>query len=275
MRNLGRQEFLSFFDTRMKQPGYYKRSEAPDRYWVSKTVFAKFGADIVGLADLIQGKKTFEGLAVILDLKDFTRFCDQRDSHNAVPEFLDEFLEWLFGAIRDETLDTDQQVNKDSSEVVLWFHLPIFGKFLGDGVLLLWDVTDMSKEARRNVVQAFDLICVDYKRVFLKQIRGRFATPPSKLRCGIAQGLVTSIANGKDYVGMCINIASRLQKLAEDSFSFGFSRKGMEQTKGSDWYEDFRLIKFKIRGMARPELIYVLKREFVRLSREDQRKYRV
>jgi class 3 adenylate cyclase len=95
------------------------------------------------------------------------------------------------------------------------------------------------------------------------------------LRCGIAQGLVTSIADGQDYVGMCINIASRLQKLADDNFSFGFTKKGLEEEKGSDWYEDFRLIKFKIRGVAREELIYVLKREFRFLSKRDQRKYRV
>lgn len=169
----------------------------------------------------------------------------------------------------------DQEGQPDGNEAILWFHLPIFGKFLGDGVLLLWDVTDMSKEARRNVVQALDVICVNYKRVFLKQIRGRFSTPPSRLRCGIAQGLVTSISGGRDYVGMCINIASRLQKLADDSFSFGFGRKGMEETKGQDWYEEFRLIKYKIRGMARPELIYVLRKEFVRLSKEAQHQYRV
>jgi class 3 adenylate cyclase len=258
-----------------REPKYKQKSSDPDRYWVRKGVFDRFGADIVGLANLTERKKTFEGLAAILDLKDFTRFCDQRDSHNAVPEFISEFLEWLFEAIRNESLDIDNEEENVSGEVVLWFHLPIFGKFLGDGLLLLWDVTDMSKEARRNVVQALDLICVDYKRVFRKRIRGRFSTPPSKLRCGIAQGLVTSIAGGKDYVGMCINIASRLQKLAEDSFSFGFSRKGMEETKGQDWYDDFRLIKYKIRGVSKPELIYVLKREFVRLSREDQRTYRV
>lgn len=259
-----------------KKPKYTQKSDAPDRYLVRKTIFDKFGADLVGLADLTERTKTFEGLAAILDLKDFTRFCDQRDSHSAVPQFLNAFLDWLFGAIRNELLDTDEESEmNDSGEVGLWFHLPIFGKFLGDGLLLLWDVTDMSKEARRNVVQAFDLICNDYKRVFLKRIRGRFATPPSKLRCGIAQGLVTSIADGRDYVGMCINIASRLQKLAEDSFSFGFSKQGMEQTKGSDWYEDFRLIKYKVRGVSKPELIYVLKKEFISLSREDQRKYRV
>ena len=69
-------------------------------------------------------------------------------------------------------------------EVVLWSHLPIFGKFLGDGVLLLWDVTDITREARRNIVQAFDVICNDYEKVFLKQIKGVFTRPPSKCVSG-------------------------------------------------------------------------------------------
>lgn len=253
-----------------KKPRYAQKTAAPDRYWVRKSFFDNFDPGFIGLADLTQSKKTFEGLAVILDLKDFTSFCDQRDSHSAVPEFLDKFLRWLFEAIRKELLDI-----KDGAEVVLWFHLPIFGKFLGDGMLLLWDVTDMSNEARRNLVQAFDLICNDYEKIFLKNIRTDFTRPPSKLRCGIAQGLVTSIANGQDYVGMSINIASRLQKLADDSFSFGFTKKGLEEEEGSDWYDDFRLIKFHVRGIAKEELIYVLKREFRSLSKEDRRKYRL
>jgi len=136
-------------------------------------------------------------------------------------------------------------------------------------------VTDVSKEARRNLVQAFDVICNDYEKVFIKNMRADFTRPPSKLRCGIAQGLVTSIADGQDYVGLCINIASRLQKLADDSFSFGFAKKGLEEEEGSDWYDDFRLIRFQIRGVANEELIYVFKREFRSLSKEDKRKYRL
>jgi len=253
-----------------RKPKYSQKGASPDRYWVRKSFFDNFHSGFIGLNDLTKRKETFEGLAVILDLKDFTSFCDQRDSHNAVPEFLNKFLRWLFDAIRKELLDI-----KVGDEVIVWFHLPIFGKFLGDGVLLLWDVTDMSKEARRNLVQAFDLICNDYEKIFLKKVSRDFTMPPSKLRCGIAQGLVTSIADGRDYVGMCINIASRLQKLAEDSFSFGFTKTGLEQDEGSDWYEDFRLIKFRIRGVNREELIYVLKREFRSLTKKDQRKYRV
>jgi class 3 adenylate cyclase len=253
-----------------KKPSYKLKSAAPDKYWLQKTAFDNFGPDFLNLDQLLRQNTTFEGLAVILDLKDFTGFCDQRDPHHEVPKFLDKFVKWFFRALGTELLD-----HYDRDDAVVWSHLPIFGKFLGDGVLLLWEATDLSKEARRNLVQAFDVICNDYERVFLRKVKAEFTRPPSKLRCGIAQGQVTSIAGGKDYVGLCINIASRLQKLADDTFSFGFTKKGLEETEGSDWYHDFRLIKIPIRGVAKEELIYVLKREFRSLSKKDRRKYRL
>jgi len=164
-------------------------------------------------------------------------------------------------------LDTE-----DGKDVVLTSHLPIFGKFLGDGVLLIWDVSDVSLESRRNIVQAFDIIVSDYVDVFLEKTVKEFTRPPLMLRCGIAQGQVTSIANGNDYVGMCINVASRLQKLAGNAFSFGFTKKGLEQEEGSNWYSHFTLIQIEIRGLAKPEFVYVFRSEFANLPREEQRK---
>lgn len=253
-----------------RKPTYSQKTNTPDKYWVRRSFFDNFNPEFIGLEDLTRQKKTFEGLAVILDLKDFTGFCDQRDPQHEVPRFLDRFLKWLFGRIREELFDGD-----DGADVILWSHLPIFGKFLGDGILLLWDATSISPEARRNLVQAFDIICSDYTTVFLKKTKGLFTKPPSKLRCGIAQGQVTSIANGNDYVGLCINIASRLQKLADDAFSFGFTRKGLDEKERKNWYQNFRLIKIPIRGVSKPELVYVLRNEFSVLPRERQRQLRV
>lgn len=234
---------------------------------VRKKVFNKFGAGIIGLADLTKQEKTFEGLAVILDLEGFTAFCDQRDPQHEVPRFLDRFLKWLFQRIREELLESE-----DGEEVVLSSHLPIFGKFLGDGVLLIWDVTAVSLESRRNIVQAFDVIVSDYLDDFLDNHAKEFTRPPLMLRCGIAQGQVTSIANGNDYVGMCINVASRLQKLADDAFSFGFTRKGLGEEEGNNWYSHFTLIQIEIRGLSKPEFVYVFRSEFNNLSPEEQRK---
>jgi len=75
-----------------KTPKYTLKSAAPDKYWVRKSVFDNFGPSFLGLDQLLKKKTTFEGLAVILDLKDFTDFCDQRDPHHQIPKFLDMFV---------------------------------------------------------------------------------------------------------------------------------------------------------------------------------------
>lgn len=225
---------------------------------------------MLGLEDILANKETFEALAVIVDLKDFTVFCDQRDPHLVVPQFLQSFLEWLFERLRAELL-----ISEAGNNVVLWSHLPFFGKFLGDGVLLLWDLTEMGGDAKRNIVQTFDIIRNDYESEFLPSLKKHIPTPPPKLRCGIAQGQVTSIADGRDFVGLCINIASRLQKLADGAFSFAFTQKGLEP-EGTDFHEsrNFRLIKIPIRGISKEERVYVLNSEFRKLSKDLKRAYR-
>ncbi len=79
-----------------REPKYTRKGPAPDLYWLKKSVFRQFNFSFLGLTDLLKNKETFDGLAVILDLKDFTAFCDQREPHSEVPEFLNKFLTWLF-----------------------------------------------------------------------------------------------------------------------------------------------------------------------------------
>ena len=254
-----------------REPKYTQTTDEKGRFGLRKSIFKKFGPSILGLDDILANKETFEALAVIVDLKDFTVFCDQRDPHLVVPQFVKSFLEWLFDKLRAELL-----LEEAGDNVILWSHLPFFGKFLGDGVLLLWDVTEMGGEAKRNIVQSFDVIRNDYKTKFLPSLKQHISTPPPKLRCGIAQGQVTSIADGRDFGGLCINIASRLQKLADGAFSFAFTQKGLESEEGTVWHESgyFKLIKIPIRGISKDERVYVLNSEFRKLSKDLKRAYR-
>jgi hypothetical protein len=89
----------------------------------------------------------------------------ERPHHRGQAKAMDVFVKWLFKRLREELFDS-----YDGDDAILWSHLPIFGKFLGDGVLLLWDVTDVGRQGRKHIVQGFDIICSDYERVFLKGI---------------------------------------------------------------------------------------------------------
>jgi hypothetical protein len=113
-----------------------------------------------------------------------------------------------------------------------------------------------------NIVVNLLDICHEYSGTFLPNIRKSITKPPQKLRCGIARGQVISVGEGKDFVGSCINIASRLQKIGQ--FSFAFPRRGFNLMKhftevGRD---EFVLIKMPVRGIGEEELIYVQKSEF-------------
>ena len=65
---------------------------------------------------------------------------------------------------------------------------------------------------------------------FIPLINSKFRVPEETRDVGYcSRAGVISIGGGRDYVGSCINIASRLQKLSDLTFCF-FKRKGSEES---------------------------------------------
>lgn len=148
-----------------------------------------------------------------------------------VPRYIVSFISWLFESISKGALkEKDGVPLVHGHQLGLWFELPFFAKFLGDGLLFLWDAEGLSSEAKWNLVSSIIVICNDYQTEFLPDNRCEFTKPPPRLRCGIARGQISAIGEEKDFVGLCINVASRLQKLEGVSegihFSFAFTKKG-------------------------------------------------
>jgi len=189
---------------------------------LSEEECSRFSVSMLALGEVSKESKVTNALAVIFDLEGFTAFCNQLDPHLVVPEYLSEFLPWLFD-------DIVQQFSKEKREgkVLIWGALPFFAKFTGDGVLFLWN-TDLCKGLMGvgNVVGSLRQICDDYETVFLPRMEAAHSKVPRRLRVGICRGQVLSIGDGQDYVGPCINMASRLQKLG--SLSFAISRRGFD-----------------------------------------------
>ena len=69
-----------------------------------KEVFDKFNPALLALGDIRRGGERVEALAAIFDLQGFTNFCNQNDPHLVVPEYLRDFLEWLFNTIRTSSI---------------------------------------------------------------------------------------------------------------------------------------------------------------------------
>jgi class 3 adenylate cyclase len=227
-------------------------------YSLSKEDFDSFNSTSLGLGDVAKEGKYVQALAAFYDLEGFTSFCNQVDSHLVIPEFLKQFIDWLFLSLAREAKQSEQE-----GRIVTWGTLPFYIKFLGDGILFLWD-TDLSHHPTDigNIVTNLYLVARGYQGDFLPDARRHFSHPPSRLRCGVARGQIITVGNGEDYVGSCINIAARLQKLSQ--LTFAVSRRGIDL--GRAWTTaDFGKLALKavdLRGIGPGELVYVAAKEF-------------
>jgi len=231
--------------------------------------FAKFNAGVLGLGDISLRSIQAEAIASVFDLSGFTNFCSQVDPHLAVPEYLSRFLDWLFNEVKQRFVKESYKEGKE-----LWAELPFLAKFLGDGVLFLWDTEGMGGIEICNVVVSLIDICDGYKDAFYPEIKKAVVEPPNALRCGIARGTVFSVGNGEDYVGPCINIASRLQKLS--FLRFCVSRRGFdfEKDMAENVASEFVIKSVSLPGIGENELVWVLKGEFNNLPAKEKESFR-
>jgi hypothetical protein len=156
-----------------------------DTYWfLEDTKFEKFNSDILGLGKIDQPSNQIDALACVFDLSGFTSFCSQTDPHLVIPEYLNNFLNWLFSEIRNESVEANYKGGKR-----LWTELPFLAKFLGDGVLFLWNCKNMEPIDMCNVIVVLWKICEKYRETFYPTIKKVVAEPPELLRCRIARSL--------------------------------------------------------------------------------------
>jgi len=235
---------------------------------LKKEEFEKFNPSVLGLGNISNKSAPTSAIAAVFDLQGFTNFCKQIDPQLSVPLFLSEYLDWIFTAIRNET---SQKEFPEGNQ--LWHSLPFLTKFMGDGLLVLWSTENMTETHQHNLIITLQVICEKYITEFLPIMKRKVCEPPSALRCGLSKGTVFSVGDGNDFVGPCINLAARLQKL--DSFSFAFSRRGFnpDGVFTEEAVIDWVLKKVSIRGMGEGELVYLLKTEFEKATHEIKEKY--
>lgn len=234
---------------------------------IKKESYNQFNESILGLGKIEAKSIQLNALSVIFDLEGFTNFCKQIDPQLAVPEYLSEFLKWIFSEVKNELIESTYPEGYST-----WANLPFLSKYLGDGLLFIWDTADMSEIEIQNVVVSMFEICNKYSNVFLPKISKDIISAPNKLRCGIARGIIYSVGDGNDFVGPCINMSARLQKL--HSLSFCFSRRGINPNNMSDKYQKiFTVKKVDIRGIGGEELVCIIKSEYDNLNDIDKNKF--
>jgi class 3 adenylate cyclase len=239
-----------------------------------REVWDRFDEGVLGLGDLTAPTLEREAVAGVFDLAGFTDFCKQIDPQLAISEYLAAFLNWLFGTIKRRSVEEpDLENHDDSTEVKALATLPFFAKFMGDGVLFLWDCAGLSEEAIWGIPEIAIATCHQYRYEFLPKISRTVSDPPTRLRCGLATGKVFSVGDGNDFVGPCINMAARLQKLSLLPIAFarrGFNEKYMNEHMRSH----FVVKKVAVRGIGENELVYVEKNNFDALPANEKKLFR-
>lgn len=231
--------------------------------------FDRFRPSILELGRINRPSTQVNAVAAVFDLTGFTRFCNQPDPHLEVPRYLGQFLDWLFVEIKAQVV-----VRMHRNYRILYAELPFVAKFLGDGVLFLWDTEKLDEVGICNIPSMLLSICSDYATDFYPQIKTTAVNPPKALRCGVARGVICSIGNEKDYVGPCINIASRLQKLSNLQFccscrGFDFDRHSSRRTRRL-----FIRKRTELRGIGKNELVWVVESQFDNLPTEEKGQFR-
>ena len=124
---------------------------------LSQEEYARFNSRVLGLGDISKQGEHIEALAVIFDLEGFTSFCTQTDPLLVVPDYLDQMFQWLF-------IQISNNFRKEASgeEVILWGKFPFFCKFLGDGILFLWDTTGLGQASLGNIIINLYKVCATY-----------------------------------------------------------------------------------------------------------------
>jgi class 3 adenylate cyclase len=237
---------------------------------LAKKEFDAFAPAALGLGDVSREGTYVQAIAAIYDLEGFTAFCNQVDSHLVVPEFMKRYLEWFF-----ETMKRQFKEGETADRVTIWGSLPFFVKFLGDGILLLWDSQHSGGlSGIRNTVIRIHALTVEYVKSFLPEIQTHVYNPPKRLRCGVARGQVVSVGEFGDYVGSCINIAARLQRL--HGLGFAISRTGLDLSgvPGHQLWKSLSLKRVALRGIGDDQLVYVVDSELQSLRARDRKLFR-
>jgi class 3 adenylate cyclase len=254
---------------RSTQPGAVaQRSRQDDAELTNGMVIKQFDPTMLELGDLTAPCQEKEAIAAVFDLTGFTTFCNQVDAYLAIPRFLSDFLDWLFTDIR---MRITGKVTSGNN--TLWADLPMMVKFLGDGLLILWNARHMTEDhVCRIAVSLFDITCA-YRRDFYPRISMIVNKPPDILRCGMARGKVFSVGGGKDYVGHCVNNASRLSHLG---LSFCFPHRGFQVREHmSPKYQPIFVPKVvSIRGVGDNELVWVVREDFERMPPDNKAMFR-
>lgn len=207
-------------------------------------------------------------IALIFDLQGFSNFFNQPDVHEYVPNYLNTVI----GAVESTFFGGDAFWLQKPSKTAPLSVLPVHRKFMGDGVLYVWVSRPNSDSFSNSFLGSLSNRLWNLKRNFEKVNRAcADKVPvfelPTRIRFGLARGtayeLSTEGTTNREYIGFCINLASRLQSYCPDLGFIASARLALPQAL-LEKYGYIRAIATQIKGFPK-EIVVVDKDEYTRL----------
>lgn len=226
------------------------------------------------LTDTIQfdtrASRPKHAIVMIYDLAGFTKFFNQPDVQDYVPRFLNHISSVIatvsFGgkAYWDLPLPNGNPLLS-----------PVHEKFLGDGGLYVWLPPKNQKDFSESSVIYLCNRLWNIQNGY-DEIRRKCAEDipvyelPHNIRFGLARGTVYELTNNKtherEYIGICINLASRLHKYCSELAFIASARIGIPKSM-LEKYGYIKVVATKLRGFPK-EIVIVDKTEYGKLLPE-------
>ncbi len=209
------------------------------------------------------------GIALIFDLEGFSKFFGHPDVHEYVPTYLNIITKAVENCLFGGTLPGDGQAMNPLKIV------PVHKKFLGDGMLYVWTPPSDTDRFPPNSIIVLVNRLWNLKNNFGKVNKSCADTVPiyelpSRIRFGLARGTVYELSavgsKEREYIGYCINLASRLQNYCPQ---LGFIASARLEIPESVLKENnyIRTVANKIKGFPK-EIVVVDKKEYADLDDE-------
>jgi class 3 adenylate cyclase len=213
-------------------------------------------------------EKPRNGIAMIFDLEGFSKFANQPDVHEFVPRYLNSVI----AAVETCIFGGEAYWLKEPEDYLPIFILPVHRKFMGDGMLYIWSLEHVP---RPKVPGFVTLLCnrlwhlkAGFKRINQACAAVPVANFPPRIRFGVARGGISELTCGdhaaKEYVGVCINLASRLQHYCPDIGFIASARLDLRD-QVLERHDYKRVIAKKIKGFPK-EVVIVDRQEYEQLD---------
>jgi class 3 adenylate cyclase len=209
------------------------------------------------------------GVVMMYDLEGFSRFFNQPDVQDYVPVFINH-VSMAVGAC---IYGGDHYWRSDGGAKLPQLPiLPVHEKFLGDGAMYVWlhsDVDALTTDFTRHLCNRLWTLKRNFKSVVAA---ASDLLPvldvPARLRFGVAAGtiyeLVRRLSGDGEYIGFCINLASRLQKYCPELGFIASARIGLPQAI-LDEHNYIKVVAKSLKGFPR-EVVIVDKGEWEALG---------